>query len=330
MSFTQDDLDKAMPLFQRAQQLRPKSPEALANIGLIHFKKKSYEQGVMEVQQAAEIGDSPEIALNLNVLVHNAPEALKKSGKLKEAESAAKLLASKYGFPQEIWRIGIRPVFLRQGGGEGEEGQPPPGAKASGTGFVINSDGLILTNRHVAKGGKSYEVTLQGGTKLVGEVVVIDDEQDLALIRVKVDKPLPTVKFAEHDAPGDGADCTVIGFPLGDRYTSSPKVTHGIVTGHTNTEGADVIIDAKVNPGNSGGPILDKSGDVMAIVCMKSIATEMEDSYGLGISAGKIRKFLDKNKIKTSTAPAKGGPALSAEEIAAKVEPMTVFIVTTY
>ncbi|HET6248925.1 MAG TPA: trypsin-like peptidase domain-containing protein [Tepidisphaeraceae bacterium] len=326
MAFSTDDMDKAMPLFQRAAQIRPKSPEALANIGAIHFKKKDYERGMTELMQAAEWGDSPEIAIDLNVMVHTANDDLKKSPKFKDAESAAKILAAKYGMPAEIWRVGIRPVEMM----ESADGEPPPGSKASGTGFFITDDGLILTNRHVAKGGKSFEITLQGGEKLPGEVVVIDDEQDLALLRIKPTKPVHPVKFAERDAPADGADCTVIGFPLGDRYTTNPKVTHGIVTsGHINTDGADVMIEAKVNPGNSGGPILDKSGDVMAIVCMKSISTEMEDSYGLGIGAGKIRKFLAKNNIKTTTASGKA-TTLSAEEIASKVEPMTVLIVTTH
>ena len=90
----------------------------------------------------------------------------------------------------------------------------------------------------------------------------------------------------------------------------------------------DVIFDAKVNPGNSGGPILDRHGNVMAIVSMKTIASALEDTYGLGISAGHIRKFLDKNKIKSDAARDEGA-SLSAEEIAAKVKPAAVCILAT-
>jgi S1-C subfamily serine protease len=83
-----------------------------------------------------------------------------------------------------------------------------------------------------------------------------------------------------------------------------------------------------VNPGNSGGPILDRFGNVMAIVSMKTRSTATEDTYGLGISAGNIRRFLLKNEIKL-TAGKSGGTALSAEEIAAKAKPCTVCIIGT-
>ena len=90
-----------------------------------------------------------------------------------------------------------------------------------------------------------------------------------------------------------------------------------------------MLIDAKVNPGNSGGPILDRHGNVMAIVSMKSLATATEESYGMGISAGRIRKFLEKNNVKVDAGKeARGG--LSAEDIAAKVKPAAVCILATH
>ena len=328
MAFNEGDMVKSLSLFETAQHIRPKSPEAAANIGLIYYKQKKYEKGILQVQHAAEMGDTPEIAYNLNIIINQAPDTLKKSAKIKPAVEAANLLASKYGMPAELWKESIQPVPLREN--KGNDGDAPAGAISSGTGFVIASDGLVLTNRHVVKGGKTFQVILQGGTKTTGEVVVIDNEQDLALIRIKSPTPLKTVEFADHDSPGDGAECTVIGFPLGDRFSNAPKVTHGIVTsGKAAVEGADVMLDAKVNPGNSGGPILDKNGNVMAIVSMKSLSSQTEDSYGLGISAGKIRRFLDKNKVTPEKAHANAA-SISVEDIAAKIEPVTVLIITTH
>jgi S1-C subfamily serine protease len=278
------------------------------------------------VQKAAELGDTPEIAYDLTAVINLSPPGIQSSSRIKGAVDASHLLASKYNMPPEIWKRGLLPVPLREHRGD----EPGEGAISSGTGFVISPDGLILTNRHVVKGGKTFQVILQGGTKVPAEVVVIDDEQDMALIRIKVAKPMATVQLAEHDSPSDGAECTVIGFPLGNRYTASPKVTHGIVTSSKiATEGADVMIDAKVNPGNSGGPILDKSGNVMAIVAMKSLSSQMEDSYGIGISAGKIRQFLEKNKVKSTKAKSDAA-GLSVEDIAAKIEPVTVLILTVH
>jgi hypothetical protein len=120
-----------------------------------------------------------------------------------------------------------------------------------------------------------------------------------------------------------------MGFPLIDRLGGSIKVTRGIVSsGSARQKGADIVTDAKVNPGNSGGPMLDRFGNVMGVVTMKSANSTFEDSYGLAISAGKVRKFLAKNNVAV-TAGANGSAGLSAEEIAAKVKPATVCIICT-
>jgi len=99
------------------------------------------------------------------------------------------------------------------------------------------------------------------------------------------------------------------------------KVTRGIVSSsRENAEiGADVLTDAKVNPGNSGGPIIDRHGNALAIVAMKSISSATEDSYGIGISAGHIRAFLKKNDITLPTGDEAGD--LNAEDIATKSKP---------
>ena len=135
--------------------------------------------------------------------------------------------------------------------------------------------------------------------------------------------------LAATDAPPDGAECTVIGYPLIDRLGATAKITRGIVSSAERQMGeVDVVIDAKVNPGNSGGPILDKHANVMAIVCMKSLASTTEDSYGLGISSGASAGSWP-NITSRSPKPRPRRPALSAEEIAAKVKPATVCILST-
>ncbi len=90
-----------------------------------------------------------------------------------------------------------------------------------------------------------------------------------------------------------------MGFPMIDQLGADLKITRGIVSSSAQDQGngADVLTDAKVNPGNSGGPIIDKFGNVMAIVCMKSLTTGEYDSYGIGISAGHIREFLGRNHV---------------------------------
>lgn len=330
-----DDYDKARANFESVLRLKPKLPEAMGNLALIAWRKQRYGEAIKMMDDAAKNGDNPEIAFNLNSMINSAPEPVRKSAIVKTAEEDAKLLAAKYHIDQSKARGGLMLIRLYD---ENSEGRGR--SVMTGSGFIIASDGLILTNRHVVKDAKTYLVMLNDNKQKSAEVVVIDDEQDLALLRLKdPGKSLPTVKLAPADTPADGAECTVIGYPMVDRLGGSPKITRGIVSssssgpkvlgmGGRNQE-TDVTVDAKVNPGNSGGPIIDRFGNVMAIVAMKSLASETEDSYGMGISAGRIRKFLAKNHIDAPKGEAVGSN-LSSEEIAAKIEPSAVLILATH
>jgi serine protease Do len=201
---------------------------------------------------------------------------------------------------------------------------------SSGTGFVVAAGGIILTNRHVVEGGTRFTVRLDGAKEQPAELVTIDKEQDLALLRVKSEAALPVVTFSDGDKVNEGANCYVLGFPLIDRMGESIKVTQGIVSGSGRGDvGADVVIDAKVNPGNSGGPLLDKFGRVIGIITMKTRAATFEDSYGLAIGSSKILEFLQKNNVTVSKA-APGTAALTAEDVAAKVKPATVCILAMH
>jgi S1-C subfamily serine protease len=241
----------------------------------------------------------------------------------------ANLLASKYDIRGPLTAYMLVPLRDHPGSEGSDNKEAPPGALYSGTGFVIAPDGLILTNRHVVKGAKTMTVQVGGRKEITGKIVVIDDEQDLALVRVKLDQPLPFLQLSGTPAHL-GAECTVMGFPMIDRFGSGVKITRGIVTGTQALDiGSDVMVDAKVNPGNSGGPILDKFGNVMGIVSMKSLASASEDSFGLGISAAQIKRFLDKNKVVIQLAPA-GTTTLSTEDVVAKTQPATVCILSTH
>jgi S1-C subfamily serine protease len=139
-----------------------------------------------------------------------------------------------------------------------------------GSGVIFNSNGWILTNRHVVQGGDTFDVELKDGRVLSGKVYGIDTLTDLAILKVDA-TDLPTAAIGESDALQVGQLVVAIGSPLG---TYSNSVTSGIVSakGRTiTTDGSSkpltnlIQTDAAINPGNSGGPLLDANGNVVGI-----------------------------------------------------------------
>lgn len=138
-----------------------------------------------------------------------------------------------------------------------------------GSGFVVSSDGLILTNAHVIDGSDRVSVTLKDGRTFEGKVMGTDPLTDVAVIKIEADN-LPAVTFADSEQLQPGEWTIAIGNPLGLDNT----VTTGIVsaTGRSSAQigVADkrvnfIQTDAAINPGNSGGPLLNAKGEVIGI-----------------------------------------------------------------
>jgi S1-C subfamily serine protease len=326
LSMVQHNYDDAIGYFQATVRLTPDSPEALNNLAVAHFFRRHFEEGIEGLGRAIRIADTKQIAQNLVTAMDTAPQGVRSDPRFKPMRQTAELLAAKYSLngPAE-WLIIEPPPPMDSGTGEG---QLPPSVTGGGTGVVIRDDGLILTNRHVVKAGTTYLVLLNKH-RYSAEVVAMDGEYDLALMRIKAAEKLPVARLSPEDSPPDGADCTVIGYPLLFDIGLNAKITHGIVSSGSERgeSGADVLLDARVNRGNSGGPIVDKFGNVIAIVCMKTYSSAQDDSYGIGISAGHIREFLQRNHV--TAASGAEGESLSTEQVVAKVKPATVCILVS-
>ncbi|MDP2287168.1 MAG: trypsin-like peptidase domain-containing protein [Actinomycetota bacterium] len=161
----------------------------------------------------------------------------------------------------------------------------------SGSGFVLRSDGYILTNNHVVgllgDGGK-LGVVFNDGTKASGEVVGTNPAYDLAVVKVSR-KDLPSVTLGNSDAVHVGDSVIAIGAPLGLAGT----VTAGIVSAINRpvTTGGDgeasfinaIQTDAAINPGNSGGPLLNSSGQVTGINSAIATMASTGDSGSIGL-----------------------------------------------
>ncbi|MHB9038516.1 MAG: Do family serine endopeptidase [Armatimonadota bacterium] len=138
---------------------------------------------------------------------------------------------------------------------------------ASGSGFIVRSDGYILTNNHVVAGADRVNVKLLDGREFKGKVL-LDPRTDLALVKIDA-KDLPTAQFADSDKVKVGQWSVAMGAPFGLRNTVTVGVVSAVrkeVDPNDPLPYAEVIqTDASINPGNSGGPLVDLDGRVMGI-----------------------------------------------------------------
>ncbi len=169
---------------------------------------------------------------------------------------------------------------------QGDNGAPAPDDRtvnSMGSGFIVGASGLIVTNNHVVEGADSIQVHMQDGTILKAELVGRDPKTDLAVIRVKPDKPLPTVAFGDSDKLRIGEWVTAIGNPFG----LGGSVSLGIVSARNRDINAGpyddyIQTDAAINKGNSGGPLFNMNGEVVGI--NTAIFSPSGGSVGIGFS----------------------------------------------
>ena len=135
--------------------------------------------------------------------------------------------------------------------------------EGGGTGFVIDADGTIGTNYHVIEHASTVTVKLMDGTVLDEvEILITDEEKDLALIKVKPKSPLPTVWLGDSDKITVGERAVSIGNPLGLDHT----LTDGLVSARRVIQGRKMIqMSVPVSPGNSGGPLFNSRGEVIGV-----------------------------------------------------------------
>jgi len=148
------------------------------------------------------------------------------------------------------------------------EGQPRQEKRnALGSGFIISDDGYIVTNHHVVAKADKVQVSLRESEESHdAEVVGSDEETDLALLKIDVDRELPSLEFGDSGSLEPGQWVVAIGNPFGLSHT----VTAGIVSAKGRVIGAGpydnfIQTDASINPGNSGGPLLNLQGEVVGI-----------------------------------------------------------------
>jgi serine protease Do len=167
-----------------------------------------------------------------------------------------------------------------RGGPDGERG---PKAIALGSGFITDPSGYIVTNNHVVGEAAKVEVTLQDNSKYTARIVGRDPKTDIAVLKIKADKPLPYVSFGDSNAAQVGDWVIAVGNPFG----LGGSVTTGIISArgrdiHTGQFDDFLQIDAPINRGNSGGPTFNLQGDVIGI--NTAIYSPNGGSVGIGFA----------------------------------------------
>lgn len=198
------------------------------------------------------------------------------------------------------------PFFGDQGGGDdpfGGEADPQGGA---GSGFIINADGTILTNRHVIEGADSIRVRLVSGKTYDGRVIGKDSRTDVALVKIDPKETLTVLELGNSDALEAGEWVMAIGAPFGFSNSLSVGVVSGkgrdLTLGQARTSVEMIQTDAAINPGNSGGPLLNTSGQVVGINTL-IVTRGAPQSSGVGFSVpinvakGILPQLKEKGKV---------------------------------
>ncbi|HUB13309.1 MAG TPA: trypsin-like peptidase domain-containing protein [Acetobacteraceae bacterium] len=154
-----------------------------------------------------------------------------------------------------------------------------------GSGAIINPAGIIVTNRHVIKDGAQIRVTFSDKTQVPAQLIAAASMMDIAVLKVNVPEPLPTLQFANSDAVQPGQTAIAVGNPLGIGTSVSVGVVSGRDRNLMRTPFDDFIqTDATINPGNSGGPLLDCSGRIIGIDTALLSNNSVLGSIGIGFA----------------------------------------------
>jgi S1-C subfamily serine protease len=140
--------------------------------------------------------------------------------------------------------------------------------RALGSGFLINSEGQILTNNHVVSGSSKLEVTLPDQSRYDAKILVREPVDDLALIQIEPKKKLSFLKLGDSDSLQVGQKVLAIGNPFGLASTLTTGIVSSLgrdIRGENNVLEGMIQTDAAINEGNSGGPLLDSQGNVIGI-----------------------------------------------------------------
>lgn len=159
---------------------------------------------------------------------------------------------------------------------------------ASGSAFVVDPAGLLVTALHVVADARSVSILLPGGNPQTADVIAVDVPDDLAVLRISQNN-LPALPLADVSNLRVGEDIIAVGYPVATLLApSAVTVTRGIISA---IRPPFIQVDAAINPGNSGGPILDSKGNVIGVADWKVVLATVQ-GLNFAVSADAVRPLL--------------------------------------
>jgi serine protease Do len=198
----------------------------------------------------------------------------------------------------ERLKPGLVQIRVRRSAADGGDAEEGP-RRALGSGFVVHPDGYLVTNAHVVEGATTVEVRLASGKRLRGQVVGRDGRVDLALVKIESPEPLPVIPLGDSERLRVGELVLALGHPFGLEQT----VSLGIVS----RKGAPLVAaapgfdfiqtDAAVNPGNSGGPLVNMQGQVVGVNTMAARNGSIGFAIPVNLVKGLLPQLATKGKV---------------------------------
>jgi S1-C subfamily serine protease len=321
---------EAIASYKEALRIGPDDADAHNGLGYTYEKMGRNDEAVAEYKKALRINPDYTLARNnLNELEQKlADERLAREQRLLKEErkkhkarqnikEADRLAQERRLLEEERKKLEAAENRQRQRQAQVVEEQTPQ--SGSGSGFFVSKMGHVITNAHVVKGCNRVTVGDNANKQVSADIINTDRSNDLALLKLSslemtsaeskslIQKlsiaviPLASKGLLRSEDVRLGEKVLVAGFPFGDVFSNTIKVTSGIVsaTRGPGDDSGQFQLDAAVQPGNSGGPIYDSSGNIVGVVISQLDKRKVEKAIGslpenvnFGIKASTVRQFL--------------------------------------
>jgi len=334
---------EAISSFKKAIQINPNNPMMHHNLGFSYSQLNRHKEAIISFKNAIRINP------NDASIYHSLGEAYEKMGRSNEAiaeyKKALKInpdfSAARDSLNEHKPRLALEKPSL-------PSNRRTPQSSGTGSGFFVSKMGHVITNAHVVQNCKKLTVGDNANKQVPAVVVNTDGSSDLALLK------LPTLEMASAESKALiqklsiavvplvskgllrfqdvrlGERILVAGYPFGDTFSSTIKVTTGVVS---STRGAgdnseQFQLDAAVQPGNSGGPIYDSGGNIVGVVISqlnKQTFGSNVENMNFGIKASVVRQFLTLSGLNSKRA--EGSVKKSTEQLAEIAQNQALMVV---